>query len=90
MRNNIQNYLGSAITDIDRSMQEGSGHFTITRELGTMVAVPISLGRTIALQVAEPGTKGFNVISGVLDAGKALFLDPANYMTLGLGAFAKK
>jgi len=82
----IQNYLGTPITDIDRSMQEGNENFTITSQYGT---APISLGRTIALQVAEPNSRPFNVISGVLDAGKALFLDPANYMTLGLGAFAK-
>ena len=82
----IQNYLGTPITDIDRRMQEGNENFTITSQYGT---APISLGRTIALQVAEPNSRPFNVISGVLDAGKALFLDPANYMTLGLGAFAK-
>ena len=83
----IQNYLGTPITDIDRRMQEGNENFTITSQYGT---APISLGRSIALQVAEPNTRPFNVISGVLDAGKALFLDPANYMALGLGAFSKK
>ena len=90
-QNIIQNQLGSAITEIDRRMQEDSGQFTITRQLGTgeEVAVPISLGRTVALGMTEPGTKGFNVVSGLLDAGKALFLDPANYLTLGAGALAK-
>ena len=87
----IQNQLGSAITEIDRRMQEESGQFNITRQLGTGedVKVPISLGRTLALGVAEPGTKGFNVVSGILDAGKALFLDPSNYLTLGIGAARK-
>ena len=90
-QNIIQNQLGSAITEIDKRMQEDSGQFTITRELGTgeEVAVPISLGRTVALGMTEPGTKGFNVLSGILDAGKALFLDPANYLTLGASAAAK-
>ena len=82
----IQNYLGKPITAIDRQMQQNNENFTITSQYGT---APISLGRSIALQVVEPNTRTFNVISGVLDAGKALFLDPANYMTLGLGAFAK-
>ena len=87
----IQNQIGSAITEIDRRMQEESGQFTITRQLGTGedVKVPISLGRTLALGVAEPGTKGFNAVSGILDAGKALFLDPSNYLFLGLGAARK-
>ena len=90
-QNIIQNQLGSAITEIDRRMQEDSGQFTITRELGTgeEVAVPISLGRTVALGMTEPGTKGFNVLSGILDAGKALFLDPANYLLLGASAARK-
>lgn len=82
----IQNYLGTPITSIDRQMQEGNENFTISNEKGT---VPISLGRSLALQVAEPNTRTFNVVSGVLDAGKALFLDPANYLTLGMGAFTK-
>ena len=87
----IQNQLGSAITEIDRNMQEDSGLFNISTELGTgeTVQTPISLGRTVALGVAEPGSTPFNVVSGVLDAGKALFLDPANYLTLGAAAAAK-
>ena len=87
----IQNQLGSAITEIDRNMQEDSGLFNISTTLGTgeTVQTPISLGRTVALGVSEPGTNAFNAISGVLDAGKALFLDPANYLTLGAAALAK-
>ena len=82
----IQNYLGTPITSIDRQMQEGNENFTITSQYGT---APISLGRALALQVVEPNTRTFNVVSGVLDAGKALFLDPANYLSLGLKAFTK-
>jgi len=82
----IQNYLGTPITSIDRQSQVGNENFTMTSRFGT---APISLGRSIALQVVEPNTRTFNVVSGVLDAGKALFLDPANYLTLGLGAFSK-
>jgi hypothetical protein len=82
----IQNYLGTPITSIDKEMQEGNENFTISNEKGT---VPISLGRTLALQVAEPNTRTFNVVSGLLDAGKVLFLDPANYLTFGLKAFTK-
>ena len=87
----IQNQLGSAITEIDRNMQEDSGLFNISTTLGTgeTVQTPISLGRTVALGVSEPGTNAFNAVSGVLDAGKALFLDPANYLTLGAAALAK-
>ena len=87
----IQNQLGSAITEIDRNMQEDSGLFNISTTLGTgeTVQTPISLGRTVALGVSEPGTTAFNTISGVLDAGKALFLDPANYLTLGAAAVSK-
>ena len=90
-QNIIQNQLGSAITDIDSRMQEESGQFNISTQLGTgeTVKTPISLGRTVALGVTEPGTRGFNVVSGILDAGKALFLDPSNYLTLGVGAARK-
>ena len=82
----IQNYLGAPITEIDRGAQEGNDNFTVTGRYGT---TPISLGRSLAVNVAEPNTRTFNVVSGVLDAGKALFLDPANYASFGLKFITK-
>ena len=85
---NINSYLGSPITDIDRRMQEESGVFSITTKdnQGNQVAMPISLGRATANLVMEPGSRPFNVMSGIIDAGKIMFLDPANYFLLGTKA----
>ena len=82
----IQNYLGSPITQIDRRAQEDNPNFQMEGRYGD---TQISLGRSVAINVAEPNTRTFNVVSGVLDAGKALFLDPANYASLGLKFITK-
>ena len=87
----LQDYLGTPITEIDARMQEESGNFTIskTKDGYRGPSVPISLGRSLALQVAEPNTRTFDMVSGVIDAGKVLFLDPANYLSLGVKAMTK-
>ena len=46
----------------------------------------ISIGRTVANVVTEPGTKPYDVLSGVVDFGFALGADPAN---IGLTRLAK-
>ena len=87
----LQDYLGTPITEIDARMQEESGNFTIskTKDGYRGPSVPISLGRALALQVVEPNTRTFDMVSGVIDAGKVLFLDPANYLSLGVKALTK-
>lgn len=49
----------------------------------------ISLGRVVADVVTEPGTKPYNVLSGVVDAAMAIKLDPAANL-LGNVAKARK
>ena len=50
---------------------------------------PVSLGRLAAIQVAEPGTQGFHYLSGIIDAGKQLILDPADLALGGAGKAMK-
>jgi hypothetical protein len=38
---------------------------------------PVSIGRAAAVAITEPGTKPFNVLSGLVDASLALGADPA-------------
>lgn len=87
----ISDYLGDPITDLDLRAQEESGAFTITTRGsdGNQVAMPISLGRATANLFMEPGSKGFNAVSGLIDMGKIMFLDPANYFGLGIKALTK-
>jgi len=82
----IQNYLGTPITEIDYAMQEGNPNFQMEGRYGE---TQISLGRSLAVNVAEPNTRTFNVVSGLLDATKVLFLDPANYASFGLKFLTK-
>ncbi len=83
----INNKLGNPITEIDRNMQEGNPIFKYTTKGGNQV--PISLGRVAAAQVVEPNQQSFNVLSGLIDGAKAVFLDPANYVLAGAGAGLK-
>lgn len=46
----------------------------------------ITLGRLIARDVTEPGTTAYNVASGLVDAGAAIFADPTG---AGLGAVGR-
>lgn len=85
--NIINNKLGNPITEIDRNMQEGNPIFNYTTKGGNKI--PISLGRVAAAQVVEPNQQSFNVISGLIDGAKAVFLDPANYVLAGAGAASK-
>lgn len=52
-------------------------------------AVRITPGRAIASTVIEPGERGFNTISGLIDFGSNIFLDPANAVTGGIGKLGK-
>ena len=87
----INDFLGDPITDLDQRAQEESGQFTITTRGadGKPVAMPISLGRATANLFMEPGTKGFDAVSGIIDMGKIMFLDPANYFGLGIKNLTK-
>ncbi|GAG39240.1 unnamed protein product, partial [marine sediment metagenome] len=49
----------------------------------------VSLGRLAAIQVAEPGTQGFHMLSGLVDATKQVLLDPADWALGGIGKAAK-
>lgn len=77
----INNYLGDPITEVDRRMQEESGMFTVKNRISGE-STPISLGRSVANLVMEEGSRGYNTMSGIIDAGKIMFLDPANYFGL--------
>ena len=77
----INNYLGDPITEVDRRMQEESGMFTLKNRISGE-STPISLGRSVANLVMEEGSRGYNTMSGIIDAGKIMFLDPANYFGL--------
>ena len=50
---------------------------------------PVSLGRLAAIQVTEPGTTGFHLISGMVDTAKQIVLDPTNLVFAGAGKAAK-
>ena len=83
IRNDAQSALGVPITQQARQQRESG--IQITGSNG--VSVPVSPGRLLALTVTEPGTKPFNLISGIADASAQVFLDPTNLLFLGAGKF---
>jgi len=52
-------------------------------------ATSVSLGRLAAISVFEPGTREFQMASGIVDAGKQILLDPADWALGGLGKAMK-
>ncbi|MCC5948099.1 MAG: hypothetical protein JJT89_06545 [Nitriliruptoraceae bacterium] len=45
----------------------------------------MSPGRALAINITEPGTRAFDLSSGLIDAAFRIFGDPAAYATAGLG-----
>lgn len=53
---------------------------------GTIAGSAITPGRVVAYEVVEPGTRPYNVISGVVDAAVAMWADPTNALLGGTSA----
>ena len=70
--------LGKPITELSRRDAE-SVIFTIPGGNKT----PWSPGRMVAASIVEPGTEPFHKISGTLDFGAQLFLDPVEWIGIG-------
>ena len=56
----------------------------IVDERSGMQGLLVTPGRVIANTVLEPGSKAFNMFSGVTDFAANIFLDPANVVPFGL------
>lgn len=61
--------------------REGADAVQISRN---GVSTGVSPGRLGAMLVSEPGTAPFNVLSGTMDLGAQIFLDPSNLVTFGM------
>lgn len=46
----------------------------------------VSPGRLVSRVVSDPGTTPYNTVSGIVDAGASVFLDPLNYLLPGAAA----
>ncbi len=79
-----QRKLGTPVTEEGRLDRE---RLKITHSSGK--AVPISFGRAAAINFTEPGTRGFQYLSGFADAFKQIALDPADLALGGLGKVRK-
>ncbi len=75
-----QQQLGAPITQTGREQRETG--IQLTSPGG--VKVPVSPGRILAINFAEPGSTMFNLTSGLTDFSANIFLDPANIVGLGL------
>ena len=81
----IQEYYGTPISQQEMSSREGSsGTYR-----GRKGVVKLSPGRVAAVEVFEPGTRGFNLMSGIIDAAYTVFTDPANYVGMGFAKAGK-
>ena len=56
---------------------------------GRKGVVKLSPGRVAAVEVFEPGTRSFNLMSGIIDAAYTVFTDPANYAGMGFAKAGK-
>jgi hypothetical protein len=79
-----QQKLGTPVTEEGMMDRE---RLKITSRAGT--AVPISFGRAAAINFTEPGTRGFQYLSGFADAFKQVALDPADLVLGGAGKARK-
>jgi len=61
--------------------REGADAVQVTGRNG--VSTGVSPGRLLAMTVTEPGTSEFNALSGTMDFGAQVFLDPSNILTAG-------
>ena len=81
----IQEYYGTPISQQEMSSREGnSGTYR-----GRKGVVKLSPGRVAAVEVFEPGTRSFNLMSGIIDAAYTVFTDPANYAGMGFAKAGK-
>lgn len=78
----IQEYYGKPITQLEMNTREGHAG-TYRGRKGT---VKLSPGRVAAVEVFEPGTKSFNLLSGIIDGVYTVLTDPSTYAG---GALAK-
>ncbi len=62
--------------------RDGAERVQVTGSNG--IKTGVSLGRLATMQVFEPGSTAYNWISGSIDAGSQIFLDPSNILTGGL------
>jgi len=79
-----QEYKTQFGVDVAQMGEEQRSRLQLTHSSGKKTSV--SLGRLAAIQVAEPGTQAFHMMSGLIDATKQIALDPAD---LALGGFGK-
>ena len=63
--------------------RKGANAVQVTGRNG--VATGVSPGRMLAMTVMEPGTSQFNVLSGTMDFGAQVFLDPSNVVGAWMG-----
>ena len=79
-RNIIEEQLGKPITIEER------------QDVNSLLAQDgyiLSPGTVVAANVFEPGTKGFNIMSGTIDFGVTAGLDPLNFVGVGIGKIGK-
>ena len=80
IHNEEQRQLGTPLTHVARQQRESG--IMLTSPGG--IRIPVSPGRLLALNLAEPGTTAHNIVSGFTDLAANIFLDPANYALLGI------
>ena len=85
VRGVIQDFYGKPISQLEFDSREGeSGTYR-----GRKGTVKLSPGRITAVEVFEPGTRGFNIMSGIIDGAYTILTDPttggvtASYAMLG-------
>jgi len=59
------------------------------KQLNNAKYTQVSFGRVLASNIVEPGTEPYHWISGTLDFGANIFLDPANLIGAGAAKAAK-
>ena len=85
VREIIQDYYGKPISQLEFDSREGeSGTYR-----GRKGTVKLSPGRVTAVEIFEPGTKGFNIMSGIIDGAYTIFTDPTTYVGAGFAKAGK-
>ncbi|RLB67574.1 MAG: hypothetical protein DRH08_03330, partial [Deltaproteobacteria bacterium] len=74
-------------TPVTQLFRQGAEAVRVTGRNGGVTGV--SPGRLAMMQIVEPGTTPFNIMSGTMDFGAQIFLDPNNAMFAGV-RFANK
>ena len=85
VRGVIQDFYGKPISQLEFDSREGeSGTYR-----GRKGTVKLSPGRVTAVEVFEPGTRGFNIMSGIIDGAYTIFTDPTTYVGAGFAKAGK-